>query len=156
MQSHIVKIDEIWQKCTGASDWKNIFWIEAASFIGAGTVYQKVYIPLGKRWLVGKFFSINLLALSFFFLRTDKLKLRMMATFIEINNTVGPNRTKISQQTLYIIHKNDAFKPGSSVISYKCEQIVWPLIINILIAVEFLTPRYHPGSSFFCSVLFYP
>ena len=35
---HIVKIDEIWQKCISVQVWKSIFWIEAASFIAAGTV----------------------------------------------------------------------------------------------------------------------
>ena len=38
VQSNIAKIDEIWQKCTIVVDWQNNFWIEAASFIGAGTV----------------------------------------------------------------------------------------------------------------------
>ena len=38
VQSYIAKIDEICQKCTIVVDWKNNFWIEAASFIGAGTV----------------------------------------------------------------------------------------------------------------------
>ena len=41
--SFIVKIDKFWQKCTVGFDWKNNFWIEAASFIGAGTVVGLIH-----------------------------------------------------------------------------------------------------------------
>ena len=37
-QSNIIKIDVIWQNHSIVLDWNNNFWIEAAPFIGAGTV----------------------------------------------------------------------------------------------------------------------
>ena len=39
----IVKIDKIWQNCTIVLNWNNNFWIEAASFIGVGTVILKSF-----------------------------------------------------------------------------------------------------------------
>ena len=44
LQPSVLKIDKIWQNCTIMQDWKNAFWIEAASFIGVGTVSSEDFL----------------------------------------------------------------------------------------------------------------
>ena len=42
VQSHAVKIDKIWENTPMCRAEKNIFWIEAASFIGVGTLCKSM------------------------------------------------------------------------------------------------------------------
>ena len=42
VQLCITNIDEILRKCNIVQGWKNIFWVEAASFIGVGMVVESL------------------------------------------------------------------------------------------------------------------
>ena len=77
----------------------------------------------GKSWLED--LSTNLVALSFFLRWTDKLKFHIMAIFKEINKTVGPNLTSISQHILYVI-QICSFKLDIFATLYKCGQSTLP------------------------------
>ena len=43
VQLRVIIMGKILQKCTIAQGWRNDFWIEAASFIGAGTVVKNSF-----------------------------------------------------------------------------------------------------------------
>ena len=90
---------------------------------------KKLEFLFGNNWLEVLF--TNLLAFSFFFRLTDKLKFLIIATFIAINNTVGPKRTSISQQILYASQKPQVSNPGTGSILYKWEHKVCPGIKEI-------------------------
>jgi hypothetical protein len=91
---------------------------------------KKLEFLLGNNWLEVLF--TNLLAFSFFFRLTDKLKFLIIATFIATNNTVGPKRTSISQQILYVIQKTQVSNPGNVTILYKWEHKVSPRMKEIV------------------------
>ena len=91
---------------------------------------KKLEFLFGNNWLEVLF--TNLLAFSFFFRLTDRLKFRIIATFIAISKTVGPKRTSISQQILYVIQKSQVSNPGNGTILYKWEHRVSPRIKEIV------------------------
>ena len=91
---------------------------------------KKLEFLFGNNWLEVLF--TNLLAFSFFFRLTDKLKFLIIATFIAINKTVGPKRTSTSQQILYVIQNSQVSNPGNGSILYKWVHKVCPTIKDIV------------------------
>ena len=95
---------------------------------------KKLEFLFGNNWLEVLF--TNLLAFSFFFRLSDRLKFRIIATFIAISKTVGPKRTSISQQILYVIQKSQVSNPGNGTILYKWEHRVSPRIKEMVTLIS--------------------